>query len=131
MYVDDSTVWNMGSSVVKSLLRRSWRKAVRTGVWRRMSKVSRSFVRLCIALPVKFVSKTLVQAIAKVLVELNLLLKPTYRWWILGSKMAWGVSKTAYSWGYKEALSWRNDKAFVTYWGMILDSSRAFGVHSI
>ncbi|MCP8309749.1 MAG: hypothetical protein H3Z54_13855 [archaeon] len=110
--------------IIKNFLKSHKKKAKRQGVWRRFSNIGKGFIDLCITLPLKFVGEALLRALVKTLKELIFLLNPLYRWWVKGVDMAYKISEAAYRFGNKEAFKWRYDRAFIVYWGMVLEGSK-------
>jgi len=94
---------------------------------RRVSLVTRRFLELVMRAPVKFRNQKLLYLLARALKEVKEALSPGLRLLRLGVAEAWKMSMIAYSWGNRSALEWRRDKAFITYWGaMIQNWPRAF-----
>ena len=104
--------------MLEQMLRRGQKRALRSKLWWRLGSVTKGLVRLCIALPVKWISMALLRAALKALKEINLLLNPTYRLWVCGLDIAYRLSEAASKWGNTEAVSWRWNKAYVTYCGL-------------
>ena len=116
-FLDRLASQTRGEAKVKDFIAKLVNKAKRNGAWRRFS--GKGFLTLCLSLPVKFRSPTLIKALLAVLKELILLLSPIYKWLITGYEAAWKICETAQKWGNKNAHEWIKDKNFIIYWGMI------------
>jgi len=107
---------------IKRFLSHKVKRAKRLNVWRKFSSLGRNFISLCISLPIKFKGKELLRALVKTLKELVLLLNPVYRFWFKGRDLACKICEAAYVLGCKDALTWRYDRNFAIYWGMVSSS---------
>jgi len=110
-------------SEIKRFLSQTVKRAKRQNVWRRFSRLGKSFMNLCISLPIKFRGEDLLRALVKTLKELVLLLSPVYRFWFRGRELSCRICRAVYNFGNKDALNWKNDRNFTIYWGMVLSSS--------
>lgn len=119
-----------GYGKIKILVARTVKKAKRQNIWRRVSSLGRSFIGLCLSLPIQFRGASFLRALAKILSEIQLLMNSTYRNWVHGREIAYRLSEVAYRWGNKDALNWRYDRDFTIYCGLFLYTRKTLGVWS-
>lgn len=95
------------------------KRAKRSGYWYRLSKMERSLFELCIRLKVKMKGMEIIKAVVSVMKKVVSTGKNELACFLRGVRLAWLYSKTAVSWGYKEAEAWRNDISYVSFLGRL------------
>lgn len=102
------------------------RRAIRRGVWfRKLTKLDRATVDLTILCVEKVRSPILSRVLATIACKIMKTLRSSYLEVIqLGQRLAFKVSELAESWGYHEALVWRDDRNFAIYLGLNAVSRR-------
>lgn len=93
-------------------------KALRSGVWFKLDRVSRGIVDLSIRCVKGFVRSLRLKEVLSTIVDKILSLLPESRIWILGLDLAVKNVKSALEWGYYDALSWLKSEAYIKLLGL-------------
>ena len=105
-------------SLTSGWLAKVKQKALRSGVWFKLDRVSRGIVDLSIRCVKGFVRSLRLREVLSSIVEKILSFLPESRTWVLGLDLAVKNVKSALEWGYNDALSWLKDEAYIKLLGL-------------
>lgn len=107
------------SSLARRALSTQMAKAKRHGGWFRLSRLERGILSLAIRVNATFESLALDRALVSILTKLRELCAPFREQIARGSEMALAFSEAAVAWGNARALSWRSDRHYHLFLGLL------------
>ena len=97
-------------------------RAKRAGSWFRLCRRERGMFELAMKLNVKLQSHDLLRALVSVLKSLRETCDRAGAALVRAIRLAWVVSEAAVAWGNAEARDWRNDRKYVRFLAISLET---------
>ncbi len=111
------------SSLVRRVLVSQMAKAKRHGGWFRLSTLERGILSLALKTNATFESLALNRALVSILCRLKELCAPFREQIMRGSAIALAFSEAATSWGNPNARSWREDRSYHLFLGLLFSGA--------
>ncbi len=112
----------LGNVDVKSFISSLIVKAKTYGVWKRLKKLSKAFLKAILEAEIKFKNQTLLETLAKQVKEILKMLGSKIKYFLKGYKIAYQVCEIAKKWGNPNTSKWIENPSYSIIWGMFIDN---------